>query len=53
MKEGEGISQRTYMRDPWTQTVVWGLPEGLWWGLGGGGRRGKSWENCNNINNKI
>ena len=22
-------SQRTYMRDPWTWTMVWGLPEGV------------------------
>ena len=28
MKEGEGISQRTYMHDPWTRTTVWGLSEG-------------------------
>ena len=41
MKEGEGISQRTYMRDPWTQTVVWGLPEGVWWGWVEGDEGGK------------
>ena len=28
MKVGEGISQRTYIHNPWTQTTVWGLPEG-------------------------
>ena len=25
LKEGEGISQRTHMKDPWTWTMVWGL----------------------------
>ena len=34
MKEGEGISQRSYMHDPETQTTVWRWPEG---------RRGESW----------
>ena len=29
LKEGERISQRTYMHDPWTGTRVWGLPEGI------------------------
>ena len=24
MKEGEGISQRTYMKGPWSWTMVWG-----------------------------
>ena len=33
MKEGEGISKRTYTHDPWTRKLVWGLPEA-------GGRRG-------------
>ena len=28
MKKGEGISQRTYMHDLWTWTIVWGFPEG-------------------------
>ena len=28
MKEGEGISQRTYMYDPYTQTTAWWWPEG-------------------------
>ena len=23
MKEGDGISQRIYMHNPWTQTIVW------------------------------
>ena len=29
MKEGEGMSQRTYMSmyDPWTRTMTYGLPE--------------------------
>ena len=43
-KEGEGISQRTYMHDPWTWTTVWRWPEGGGeWGLGGGGKRRKKW----------
>ena len=29
-------SQRTYMHDPWTQMMMWVLPE--WWG--GEGRKG-------------
>ena len=36
--KGEGISQRThiyiYMHDPWTWTMVWGMPEGVGWGGG-------------------
>ena len=28
MKEGEGISQRTYLYNPWTQTMAWYWPEG-------------------------
>ena len=52
LKEGEGTSQRTHMRDPWTWTTVWGLTrEG---GQSGQrGQRGKPWDNCNSINNKI
>ena len=38
MKEGEGISQRTYINDPQTQTMVWGWPEG------GGAGAGVKWE---------
>ena len=40
MKEGEWISKKTCMKDPWTWTRVWGLPEGVGV-LGGGGERGK------------
>ena len=36
LKEGEGISQSTYIHDPWSWTTVLGLPEGL----GGAGWRG-------------
>ena len=25
IERSEGISQRTYMKDPWTWTTVWGL----------------------------
>ena len=28
MKEGDGISQRTYMHDPQTQSIAWRGPEG-------------------------
>ena len=42
MTEGEGISQGTYMHDPWTQTAVWGPPEGREWELGGGRKMGSS-----------
>ena len=53
MKEGEGISQRTYMKDPWSWTTVWGQTMEVGEGLAGGGRKGKNWDNCNSINNKI
>ena len=33
-KEGEEISQRTYVNDPWTGTMVWGLTRE--WGSGWG-----------------
>ena len=48
--EGEGTSQTTCVNDPWTWTTVWGLTVGLEGGLGGGGQRGKNWNNCNRIN---
>ena len=35
LKEGEGISQRTYMKDLWTWTMVWGLAMEM------GGRMGR------------
>ena len=41
LKEGEGISQGTYMHYPWTWTTVWGLPEGERRGLGEGGQKEK------------
>ena len=41
------------MHDPWTWTTVWGLPEGVGGWLCGGGQSGKTWDNCNSINNKI
>ena len=37
MKDGEGISQGTFMFGPWTMTTIWGLPEGR--GEGGAGWR--------------
>ena len=46
MKEGEGISQRAFMHDSGTWTMVWGLPdEGGW--LGRRGQREKSRDNYN------
>ena len=41
LKEGEGISERTYMKDPWTGTVEWGLIMEIGGRLGGGGKMGK------------
>ena len=37
LKDGEGINQRTYMNDPWTWTLVWGLTVavGRWGKLSG------------------
>ena len=52
MKEGEVISQRTYMHDPWTRTTVQGLTVGVEV-LGEGGAKGENWDNCNSINNKL
>ena len=53
MKDGEGISQKTFMHDPWPRTMIEGLTgrrEGM--GLRGGGQRGKSGDNYNSIKNK-
>ena len=42
LKEGEGVSHRTYMKDPWTWTTVWGLTMEVGvGGLDGGGKGGK------------
>ena len=41
MKEGERISQRTYMKDPWTCTTVKGLIIEVGGRLGGGGAKGE------------
>ena len=40
LKESEVISQRTYMKDPWTWTMVWELTKGD--GLGGEESRGEN-----------
>ena len=37
LKGGEGISQRTYMKDPWTWTMLWGLTMEVGGELGGQG----------------
>ena len=52
MKEGEGISQSTYIKDQWTWTMLRGLILEVVGGLDGGGQREKR-DNCNSINNKI
>ena len=39
------------MYDLWTWTTVWGLPEGG--GVGWRGQRGKNWDGCNSLINKI
>ena len=41
------------MHDPWTQTMVGGLPDGVGQVLGGAGERRKNQDNCNSIVNKI
>ena len=42
LKEGEGTSQRTYMKGPWKWTILWGWIMEVWDGLGGGwGKGGK------------
>ena len=51
MKKSEGSRQKTYMYDPMTQTVVWGLLGEQGWVEAGKG--GNSWDNCNSINNKM
>ena len=38
----EGTSQRTYMNDPWTWTMVWGLTVEAGGGMDRGGQRGKN-----------
>ena len=54
VKKGEGIRQRTYIHNPWTQATVWGQPEGG--GLGdrrrGINRVGGNEGICNSFNNK-
>ena len=39
------------MNNPQTWTTVWELTVGG--GMGRGGQRGKNWDNCNSINNKM
>ena len=45
MEGGERINQRTYMHDPCTRTVIWGVPEGgsgSWVAVGKGRNSGKT-----------
>ena len=52
-KKGGGFSQRTCVNDSWTWTTKRRLWERGVGGLGGGGLKGKNWDNCNRIiNNK-
>ena len=48
VKEGKGISQRTYRYNPQTWVMVMVNKEGVW-GPDGGGNEGI----CNSVNNKI
>ena len=41
------------MNDPQTWTTVWELTAEVWGGMGGGGQRGKNWDNCNRITIKM
>ena len=54
MKEGEGMSQRSYMQDPKTQTSVRGWPEGRGCGSWAGvGKEGENGDVRNRVNNKL
>ena len=53
MRDGEGINQRTFVHNSWTQIAIWPLAglEGGWdWEEVGKGR--KSGNKCNSINNR-
>ena len=43
LKRSEGISQGTYMKDPWTWATGWGLTMEVGVGLGGGGEGEENW----------
>ena len=52
-QHGEGINQRTFIHNQWTQTTMWGLASGgerMY--LDEGGKAGESGNNCNSLNNK-
>ena len=34
------------MNDPWSWTTLWELTVRAGGGMGGGGQRGKNWDNC-------
>ena len=53
MKDGEEISQRTFMHNPWTWTMKWGWSQGEErdWGWVEVGKGRKSRNNCNSIYN--
>ena len=47
-EEGEGSSQGTCVKDPWTKTMVAGRTEcGRWGWLGQGKVMGENGDNCN------
>ena len=52
LKDGEGISQRTYMNNPWIQTTVWLWPEERGSGAWKEGAKGWDGDICNSVNNK-
>ena len=49
----EGTRRRTCMNDPRAWTTVWELTVGVGGRVGGGGQRGKSWDNCKSITKMI
>ena len=52
MKEGEGISQRTYMPDTQMQMTVWLWLEGWELVVSRDGQREGEWDISNSVNNK-
>ena len=53
IKESEKISQKTYMKDPWTWAMEKGLIMEVGVGWVEGKQRRKKWDNCKSINYKI
>lgn len=54
MKESEGITQKTDMYKPQTQSTVWWWPEERWeWWKCEGRHKVEKWDICNGENNKL